>query len=519
MNSCHRIKLSFRKTFIFLVIALILSQGVGGTPAKASYGLQSVKFSEIDAYVQGEMKRANIPGLAYGIVNGEKVVHLQAFGIADPSGRPMTPQTPLIMGSVGKTFTALSIQQLVRAGKIELSAPVQRYISWFRVADPAASAQITIDHLINHISGLSHADGNQAIFFKGGQTLESFVRKMATLQLNRPVGSSYEYSNLNFLILGLVVEIVSGQSFADYVQSHIFDPLMMENSYLSEVKAMQNGLATGYHIWYGLPLPMHAAFPEGGVSQGFAISSVEDMTHYLIAYLNNGNFNGVSLLDPVESAPLQADTRFDVYWNTYSTSSARLSDGQSGGTNNFNGIVQITFDQFQGNYGVVILMNSRPDEVFEQVNAISIFNGIYEMLYQGRTQTTSGLEWYGWYLKWGLIDLALLGLISFAIFELISSYRWQNNARQMREYSKRRCIARIGVDLFATLMIIIIPPVLLGSPWRDLLIPYCELCVVFIGAALLLFVAAIWKIVLFIKIRYVLPDKDSLGYMSPKAFE
>ncbi len=71
----------------------------------------------------------------------------------------VTPQTPFLLGSTTKSFTALAIMQLVEAGKIELDAPVQRYLPWFRVADPVASAHMTVRHLLIQVSGLSTAVG------------------------------------------------------------------------------------------------------------------------------------------------------------------------------------------------------------------------------------------------------------------------------------------------------------------------------------------------------------------------
>ena len=87
------------------------------------------------------METAHIPGLSIAIVKGDQIVYRKGYGQADPSGRPVTPHTPFIIGSISKTFTALAVMQLVESGKVELDAPVQRYLPWFRVADPQASAQ------------------------------------------------------------------------------------------------------------------------------------------------------------------------------------------------------------------------------------------------------------------------------------------------------------------------------------------------------------------------------------------
>src|SRR5207249_4233169 len=85
-----------------------------------------------------------------GLVHNDQIVHLRGFGSADQNGRAVTPQTPFVLGSVSKSFTALAVMQQVEAGKVELDAPVQRYLPWFRVADPVASARITVRNLLYH---------------------------------------------------------------------------------------------------------------------------------------------------------------------------------------------------------------------------------------------------------------------------------------------------------------------------------------------------------------------------------
>ena len=95
-------------------------------------------FEEIDAHIERQMERLNMPGVALAIVEGDKVVYLRGFGRARPGGEAPTPQTPFIIGSLTKSFTALAVMQLVEDGKVELDAPLQRYLPWFRVADPQA---------------------------------------------------------------------------------------------------------------------------------------------------------------------------------------------------------------------------------------------------------------------------------------------------------------------------------------------------------------------------------------------
>src|SRR6266496_1945628 len=152
-------------------------------------------IAKIDAYVSAQMQANHIPGVALGLVHNDQIVHLRGFGSADSTGRAVTPHTPFLLASVSKSFTALAIMQLVEAGKVELDAPVQRYLPWFRLADPAASARITVRHLLNQTSGL--ADPTESVTKGDGSdaALEHAVRALSAVQPRHPAGQAFGYSN------------------------------------------------------------------------------------------------------------------------------------------------------------------------------------------------------------------------------------------------------------------------------------------------------------------------------------
>ena len=160
----------------------IASAVLGSTSAAADDGPD---LAAIDRYVRSEMDAQRIPGLALGIVHGDRIVHVQGFGQAERSGRDVTPQTPFLIGSVTKSFTALAIMQLSEAGRVQLDAPVQRYLPWWRVADPDASTRVTVRHLLYQVSGLSKATGNA--YATSGDThdsaLEDRVRALRDAEL------------------------------------------------------------------------------------------------------------------------------------------------------------------------------------------------------------------------------------------------------------------------------------------------------------------------------------------------
>ena len=123
-----------------ICLTLMLALTIGNVNASPTQQAET-DFAAIDAYVTEQMNNLGIPGMALGIVQDGQIVHLQGFGVADSSGRTVTPQTPFYIGSVTKSFTALAVMQLVEAGKIDLDAPVQTYLPWFELADKEASAQ------------------------------------------------------------------------------------------------------------------------------------------------------------------------------------------------------------------------------------------------------------------------------------------------------------------------------------------------------------------------------------------
>jgi len=292
-----------------LALAVCLTAATAGA-APSPTTLAGPDFAAIDAYVDTQMREQRLPGLALGIVQGDQIVHLKGFGIADPSGRPVTPQTPFMIGSVTKSFTALAIMQLVEQGEVDLDAPVQRYLPWFRVADETASAQITVRHLLNQTSGLSNATGKQfqASRDMRADALERQTRWLRTARLTQPVGATFQYSNANWWPLGMLIQTVSGQPYDVYIQQHILAPLQMRQSFTSVADAQAQGMATGYRYWFGRYLPadpQDSGHHRGMLQEGGVISSAEDMAHYLIALLNQGRYNGAAVVSPAGMAEVQ----------------------------------------------------------------------------------------------------------------------------------------------------------------------------------------------------------------------
>ncbi|HET6262018.1 MAG TPA: serine hydrolase domain-containing protein [Chloroflexia bacterium] len=283
-----------------VVALMVVGMARASATETGASNTDTADFVAIEKYVQKEMEATRLPGAAVGIVHGDEIVSLKGFGNADPSGRPITSRTPFTIGSSTKAFTALAVMQLVEAGEVDLDAPVQRYLPWFRVADKEASSRITVRDLLNQTSGLPTREPGGQLTRKDDSdgALEGYARGLRAVELTAPVGETFQYSNTNFNVLGLIVQTVSGQSYEQYVQRRIFYPLDMSNSYTSPVQARKQGRAMGHRYWFGRPLAYEMPYNRAQLPSGFIDASAQDMTHYLISQLENGRFGEAQILSP-----------------------------------------------------------------------------------------------------------------------------------------------------------------------------------------------------------------------------
>lgn len=270
----------------------VLSRMLGAMAmACMAHAAQPAGFEALDGYLQAELQRAGIPGAALVVVADGRIVHLRGYGVSGPDGRLTTAETVFQIGSNSKSFTALAVMQLAEAGRLQLDAPVQRYLPWFRVADDEASARITLRQLLNQTSGFAHGEGQTdfANTYAGADALERRVRGLADTRLASAPGQHWAYSNINFVILGCVIEAVSGTSYARYMSEHVFEPLGMRNTAAASQSPARAHVATGYRFWFGSATAAEGLpYPRTLVPAGYLTSTARDMGTYLIAHLGGG---------------------------------------------------------------------------------------------------------------------------------------------------------------------------------------------------------------------------------------
>jgi D-alanyl-D-alanine carboxypeptidase len=197
------------------------------------------------ALVDEQIKAGRFSGAVLVVKDGVPLLR-EGFGAANREWDiPNTPDTKFRLGSVTKQFTAVSIMQLVEAGKLSVDDPISKYY-----ADaPTAWSKITIKHLLTHTSGIPSYTGIPGFFDKDGR-LPLKPAEIVKLTQDKPLefepGSKYAYDNTGYILLGYVIEKISGQTYADYVGQHLFQPLGLKNTGYDVSSQILAKRASGY---------------------------------------------------------------------------------------------------------------------------------------------------------------------------------------------------------------------------------------------------------------------------------
>ncbi len=243
-------------------------------------------FEEIDRFAELRIREANMPGMALAVTSREELLRVTTFRYADvASGAPMQAGSMFEIGSIGKSFTNVALLQLRDEGRIDLDAPVSRYLPWFEVQSDYGP--ITLHHLMSHTSGL--VTGNDI----GPHGLyEAWALRESKTGV--PPGEYFRYSNVGYKTLGFLLEEVDGRRYQDAIQARVLDPLGMGDSHPVIGFETRKRAAVGYRSFYD-DRPEHrdhglvpALWTEYGVGDGCQASTAEDMAVYLRMLMNRG---------------------------------------------------------------------------------------------------------------------------------------------------------------------------------------------------------------------------------------
>ena len=249
----------------------------------------------IDGLIEGFSAAFDVPGVAVAIIQPGQPDFMKGYGVRT-LGQAAAVDTHTLFGvaSNSKAFTAAALAILVDEGKVEWDAPVTRYIPEFRMSDPIVTQMMTVRDLLLHRSGLALGAGDLMQFPHSNHTLEDMLHGLEYLKLERGFRSGYAYDNILYVVAGIVIQRVSGQSWADFVTSRLLHPLGMDESIATRARLHTDNVA-GRHARLGPPLrgmgPMRVVQPDEDekiAAAGGINTNVHDVPAWFRVQLNRG---------------------------------------------------------------------------------------------------------------------------------------------------------------------------------------------------------------------------------------
>ncbi|MFD2671660.1 cyclic peptide export ABC transporter [Marinicrinis sediminis] len=434
----------------------------------------SDRVREMDAWLEEQLANSGIPGASVVMVQGEETVYQRGFGYRDKEKEePVTAETLFELASASKAFTGLAILQLAQQGRLDLQAPVQTYLPWFEMVyhgerngqSLEGPVPVTIEQALYQTTGIPFSSIGDIPQGDGEEALENTVRTLVGTELDFYPGERHFYATINYDILGLVIENVSGMDYESYMKEEVLKPMGLDQTYLLHEEAEQtHQLATGYKYGFLQSLPYEAPIYRGNTPGGYVRSNAHDMARWLKIQLGAVPFDQELLARsqaPNRKVPPAAEGySYAAGWRVY----------QSGGGEWSHGGNNPTFSSFVGfrpeeQFGVAILANMNSSYTAQ------IGQGLLDM-WQGQTPAKLDGDLYQ------TVDKVSVAMLSMTVpFLLITLWLWGrllvDLARRKRRWNGktgRFWITAVGTAGFLSVVaygLYQIPDVFFwGLPWR-----------------------------------------------------
>lgn len=268
---------------------------IGGMNTKpSSHVNQDPHFSAIGRHIVKEMKRLQVPGVAIGI-HHQGQEFSEGFGVTSVEHPlPVTADTLFQTGSISKTFTGTLIMMLVEQGKVELDAPVKKYINDFKVKDRTVSNKVTVRQLLTHMGGWVGDYFND--FGNGDDALDKMVRDLARLPQIQPLGTIWSYNNTGFNVASRIIEVVTKKSYEQAMQEMLLDPLGLDMTffYPSDILFTHRFVVGHQKVGDRVLVARPWAIGRAGNGVGGVVSTVRDLLKYARFHMGNGKKNRIT---------------------------------------------------------------------------------------------------------------------------------------------------------------------------------------------------------------------------------
>jgi len=271
---------------------------VCGVTARAQDADVAKKLQGFDAYMEQTLKDWNTPGVGVGIVVGDKLVFAKGYGYRDYEKKlPFTAKTLQPIASNSKLFTAVSAGMLVEEGKLTWDKPIKQSVPEIEFYNDQLNNNVTLRDMMSHRTGVTRHD---LIWFKSPFTRKELFDRLKYLEPQEPMRTTFLYNNLMFAAVGQVIEMKSGKKWEDFVRERIFTPLGMNTTCYTiadMLKQPDYGVAfREKRDSFELEKIPYYEDTEGVAPAGAIISNIDELSHWLIALMNEGKYNGKQVL-------------------------------------------------------------------------------------------------------------------------------------------------------------------------------------------------------------------------------
>jgi CubicO group peptidase (beta-lactamase class C family) len=248
---------------------------------------------ELDRIAADAMADWKVPGAALAVVQGGEVALAKAYGHRNVEANlPATTATQFLIGSITKSFTATAAALLHNEGRLDWTKPLRDYLPEFRLHDPVATERVTVRDLLCHQSGLPRHDW---VWVPGDRTCAEMLGVMRHLELSRDIRSEYQYNNLCYNVLGILIERLSGGSYEAFIRSRLTDRLGMTVSFTLDDLEASAEPARPYTVHEDTRLPA-IRLAVGTIAAGAINTSVADLANWMRLHLGKGEFGGERVL-------------------------------------------------------------------------------------------------------------------------------------------------------------------------------------------------------------------------------
>ena len=292
-------KFRFKSVANYLRVALVaFAVMTFGVATRGQEAEIAKKLQGFDAYVEQTLKDWNTPGVGVGIVVNDKLVFAKGYGYRDYEKKlPFTTKTMQPIASNSKLFTAIAAGMLVEEGKLTWDKPVRESVPEIQFYNDELNSNVTLRDMLSHRTGVTRHD---LIWFKSPFTRKELFERLKYLEPQQPMRTTFLYNNLMFAAVGQIIEIKSGKKWEDFVRDRIFSPLDMSTSCYTIADMLKQPD-------YGVPfrekrdsfelykIPYYED-TEGVAPAGAIISNIDELSHWLIALMNEGKYNGKQVL-------------------------------------------------------------------------------------------------------------------------------------------------------------------------------------------------------------------------------